>query len=270
MSEMDWIFNNIEPLNSYSKEDFPGYTLAHCFPDIFPRYVKIFHPIYIDQTITNPSITWDELNKNTPPDILNDPKSPEALKDLIQKSTLVYGSPDEQVPVERLLWKDLCDLLALKYHQEINVYSFTRAFKTGSWPRMYIGPREGNMDDFGFANLLKLLYLNTNEQEWQFYFNLLSTINHNSDLIYTATLSEFASLYLKVLKDKDVSGPPNYWFPIDRSCIVYTDIDLTFTLVGCTSHIEKKILDHDELEAISISYDTRIDWYGDKVNLPKD
>jgi len=59
---------------------------------------------------------------------------------------------------------------------------------------------------------------------------------------------------------------PTHWFPEDRSWLVCSDYDLTFTLVGGSARLAQELLDHPVLECVSVQPETRVDW---QVDLEK-
>lgn len=263
---MDWIFNNIKPQSPFTEDGWEGSSVENCLPSIFSKYLKIFHAIYQDLSITDKSPTWDEIDKANLPVIDESIPGHQAIKDLFLKSTVVYGSPPEDFPGQRIYWKDFCEKLGLEFHPNVNSTTFTKAFPSGSWPRMYVGPSAGFIDPIGFAKLYRIIHDNTISQKWYFYYNLLSTRDKRSDILYFANPIDFAKKYKRKLIIDIVNGPPNYWFPKDKSCVVYTDVDLTFTLVGCSDLLAEKILENKELETAEISFNSRIDYRSDTIN----
>jgi hypothetical protein len=59
---------------------------------------------------------------------------------------------------------------------------------------------------------------------------------------------------------------PNLWWPHDRAWFVATEIDFDSTLVGGSHALIDALLANDALEALEITLDTRLDWFGDELN----
>lgn len=60
---------------------------------------------------------------------------------------------------------------------------------------------------------------------------------------------------------------PNLWWPDDHAWCVATEIDLDTTYVGCAGECGEEILAATMLEALPVDPATRIDRYGDPVNV---
>jgi hypothetical protein len=59
---------------------------------------------------------------------------------------------------------------------------------------------------------------------------------------------------------------PNLWWPQDRTWFVATEIDFDSTLVGGSRSLIDAVLARADLEALEITLDTRLDWFGDELN----
>jgi hypothetical protein len=83
--------------------------------------------------------------------------------------------------------------------------------------------------------------------------------------LYSGDLNEVTSFLTK----PHFGGTPECWWPQDRSWCVYTDWDLTFTLIGGSRVLMDGCLGHPVLECIEVTPQTRIDYRADRLNLPK-
>lgn len=59
---------------------------------------------------------------------------------------------------------------------------------------------------------------------------------------------------------------PGFWWPMDRTWLVATDIDMNSTLVGCDRAVADQVIAAARLEAFEVSREARIDECGDTVN----
>lgn len=60
--------------------------------------------------------------------------------------------------------------------------------------------------------------------------------------------------------------PPSLWWPDDRTWCVATDIDLMTTYVGGNSDTIQALLADEQIEALPVPVDQRVDWEADTVN----
>ena len=52
---------------------------------------------------------------------------------------------------------------------------------------------------------------------------------------------------------------PTHWFPEDRSWLVTSSYDLTFSLIGGSEHLVQQLLGHPVLECVRVAPTTRVD-----------
>ena len=63
-----------------------------------------------------------------------------------------------------------------------------------------------------------------------------------------------------------VTQTANMWWPDDRSWVVATDIDFTFTLIGASSGCAHELVSHGVLEGYEVHAEDRVDSGGDTLN----
>ena len=229
-------------------------TVAHCIPPIFPAYVKIFHPIYEDLSVQNEELTWQD-------DATANPAAEEAqidqdIQDILSGSTLVYGAAEPGSRPVRICWVQLARRLGLPFVPTLSSWSFTRQFPGGSWPKHLIGPQEGTLASIERDALLSVFHRHTGIDRCFFHFWMLATSEWKKDLLFEGVLDDVRRF------PDDVQGvryTPTHWFPKDRSWLVCTDYDLTFTLVGGPERLVRDLLDHHALECVSVQPGTRVD-----------
>ncbi len=217
-----------------------GHTVRHCLPPSFSSYFKLLHPFFIDTTIEDLAITWDEAR--------NDHFKEEDLK--------------------RICWKDLANEFNLRFVPEISWWSFYyKAFKKRSPPRYLIGPYEGSLENPELGILEKILTEYTAKDESVFFcYNFLATTNwegNNPWVLYKG--------YLKEINDfknlDEVRLSPTYWWPESKKWCVCTDYDLTFTLIGGSQDLIKKLSNTHNIEGFIVKETTRIDAKADEYNI---
>ncbi|OWV74325.1 hypothetical protein ATY77_31570 [Rhizobium sp. R634] len=248
LSEIEWIKNGIAKATPETLG-----TVSRLIPPIFPAYVKVFHPIYEDLTVEDAQLSWQDHAKLA--DEFASAKPGDTLATILNNCTMVYGGPGPDAQLVPLRWRALCDALGMPYAPTLSVWSFTRRFAGGSWPKRLIGPDEGNLAPLERDALISILRRHTPPAHCFFHLWLLAT-EIMEDLVFRATLAEAAAFPDEV---PDARLTPTHWFPEDRSWLVCSDYDLTFTLVGGSELLAQDLLDSQALECVRVYPNTRID-----------
>lgn len=256
LSECRWIDEGVTP----TTPDTPD-TVAHCIPPIFPSYTKLFHPIYEDLSVQDEEQTWQDDARARP--AAPQTQAEQSIQDALSGSTLVYGGIEPGSRPVRIRWAELARRLGMPFVPTLSSWSFTRRFQGGSWPRRLIGPEEGTLASTERDALTSILRRNTNAARCFFHFWFLATSEWKEDLLFEGDLDDASRFPDEV---PSVRCTPTHWFPEDRSWLVCTDYDLTFTLVGGPESLICELLDHHVLECASIQPGTRVDWQADLAN----
>ncbi len=145
---------------------------------------------------------------------------------------------------------------------ELSSASFTRQFPGGSWPKYLIGPQEGTLASVERDALMSVLHRHTGIDRCLFHCWWLATSEWKDDLLFEGVLDDARRFPDDV---QDVHYTPTYWFPENRSWLVCTDYDLTFTLVGGPELLVRELLDHHTLECVSVQPETCVDLRGSHI-----
>jgi hypothetical protein len=260
----DWITKGQDPPPAQGPEsaEWKAYVVGQCIPRVYAAYCKLFHPIHEDTSIRNHDLTWDDDKRANRSPIQSEPGK-RAWADLVSNAVLISrNSGIEETREGRVLWRSLAQRYGLVFHPEFNPSSFRKVFKTGSWPRYLFGPAEGTLDRKSCDALICLLKPFSRSQATYFRFSdyLMNDLPH----LYRGHLDDLPAFLTK----PHFGGTPECWWPEDRSWCVFTDWDLTFTLIGGSQRLVASCLAHPTLECIEVSPDTRIDYRADRLNLP--
>src|SRR5688572_19189678 len=118
LESFDWIIKDLWELGK-RPDGLEGHTIRHCLPPLFNSYFKLLHPIFLDTSIKDLKLTWDEVRNDE------------------------YREED----LNRIYWKNLANQFNVSFIPEISWWSFYyKAFKRRSPPRYIIGPYEGNLE----------------------------------------------------------------------------------------------------------------------------
>ena len=132
--------------------------------------------------------------------------------------------------------------------------------RSRGWPRCLFGPAEGTLDP-DHALRLALLLGDCTDEVCYFTFFPVAYEDMSNPFSLRATLDEMPAVL-----DQEVWTSPEYWWPEDRSWVVCSDYDLTFTLVGGERRLVDVILADDLLETIEVRPDHRVDSGADSLN----
>ncbi len=168
-SAFDWIAQNL---------DREGFAVSRLLPPVLAAYCKILHPIHVDLSVADRSLSWDEaasattwVDRISAPDLTK-----EIVRDLVSGGTLERGAPDEAFPRARVLWRELAAQYAVNYTPQITEEAFTQIFPGRSWPRYLVGPNEGTLDEESCRRLIEILAPFTGTQKCFFYYDLINLV----------------------------------------------------------------------------------------------
>jgi hypothetical protein len=163
-------------------------------------------------------------------------------------------SKDKRVP-----WCELAERSGIEFHPGIDARFFCEGLAEPVWPKHLTRP--GRLDPVTCRVLADILAPFTLNQRCWFYYGGPS-INPFEERLYSGELEDAMS----VLEEPGVTSLPEYWWPEDRAWCVNSDDDFSFTLIGGSADMIRRSLDSGELEAVSVTPNTRIDWFSDLPN----
>jgi len=225
-----------------------GCNIGQCIPPIFDSYCKIFHPFELtpdeedtlevrNKSAKKQSLTFDDILKER------------------EKWLKEYNSKQWQF----VNWKTIADNYGLVYHNQINQKTFINKFEKVGWQKNLIFPNEGHLSRQLLVKLLNILKPQKDFDELIIYQAAPHTIwkDNKPEHVVRCNFEEVLGYF-----NSDFIG---YLFAADKSWIVFTDTDLTFTIVGGQKKIIDSILISD-IEAIECNATTRVDDFSDKIN----
>ncbi|GGS94293.1 hypothetical protein GCM10010206_66210 [Streptomyces cinerochromogenes] len=119
---------------------------------------------------------------------------------------------------------------------------------------------DGALDDSSRRALAGVLGEVSGDQVVYFAYDLAALLwGEDQPLIRRASLADLETVREAVMNVVGQSGP-EFWWPQDRSWVVTTDYDLLSTYVGCSAKTAERLLGDDELEALPVTPQTRVDW----------
>lgn len=159
----------------------------------------------------------------------------------------------------RTTWRDFCERQGLNFTMEMQKYGLeilTDLFspwlmKTVGWPTWMQPPTEGSLDEESLRRLIDILLEACGDCQVVAYY-CPTVMAHLDDLptLFGGRLSEIWTL----AHDVSTGGcSPQNWWPLDRSWVVYTDWDLTSTIIAATPKLSSELLVDDVLECYSVN-----------------
>lgn|SRR3989442_323405 len=246
LTPYNWITENTDLLNEKQRKE--GVFVSNCVPKGYTAYCKLFHSIFEDLSVTDRTLTW------------NDVKGQENIHAL--GSIVTSATPKMPFSGRRIRWQELAERYHLTFHPEIDCNTFTRNFPGRSWPRYLVAPSEGSLDNDICDRLAGLLKPFTGTQKCYFHYDLISTRKNESDLLFEGILGDVVQTY----DLEEVYGSPTHWWPDDRGWCAHTDWDLTFTLIGGRTQLIEVLISDRDLECVQVDLSSRVDWYSDRIN----
>ncbi len=247
-----------------------GCTIGECVPPKYESYCKIFHPFEVtpdEEEILEPQNEYGQkvnlvFNKDNESGIaFSEIKEDGTVVDILERfkeRKKEYNSKRWSI----VSWKNIAEKYGLIFHNQINPDSFVAKFLKIGWQRNLNFPREGYLPRQSLIKLLDILKTTTKVTEvciYQMPPNNIWKDNKDSDFVkcsYEGVLEYF---------DKDFIG---YLYAIDKSWIILTDTDLTFTIVGGRKKLIYALVASD-LEVLECKSTTRVDNYSDELNERK-
>ena len=236
IEDFDWIQNEIWPLGK-RPDGGEGHTVRHLLPPSFSAYYKVLHPMYINTSINDIDLSWGET------------------------CSTVEGNN-----LKRVFWKEIAQKFNVSIIPELSGWSFRKVFEESGWPRLLIGPDEGNLNEDVLIPLEKILRIHSEKNETIYYcYNLLAMTDWGGDVWslfsgYLQDVHEFSNM-------EEVRFSPSYWWPESKNWCVCSSYDLDFTIVGGPKELVRELSNSKNLEGFVINQNTRIDWEADQINI---
>jgi hypothetical protein len=256
-ASISWMLSSLVPVAGRRDANWSGNRINCCLPSGYAVYLKVFHEILEDLSVSDRSATWnDESSRDTPKSAFE-----ERLQDVLSNSVLERSAPDEPFPSRRISWADLAARYGLTFHPELSHSSFSRRFPGRSWPRYLVGPEEGSLSAEEFPALIECLLSRSDGQDVYIYWGLPCEVRGKDPVCLRGSLHD-----ANLPWPEGVRETPSYMWPVSQAWIVHTDYDSTHTLVAADEVLAYEILKCPNLEAVKINYKSRIDWSSDQIN----
>ncbi|MDX3534595.1 hypothetical protein PV721_09470 [Streptomyces sp. MB09-01] len=159
-------------------------------------------------------------------------------------------------------WRTWAEAAGIDFHPELSHLSLPDRHGAGGEPVWTT--EAGDLDGRSRGALARCLADVTGDQDVCFAYDLAALCWGEAEpLVRRASMAGLEAVREEAA-DRVGSAGPEFWWPRDRSWVVTTDYDLLSTYVGCSQETAERILGEDELEALPVTPQTRVDWYADR------
>jgi hypothetical protein len=162
------------------------------------------------------------------------------------------GATSRPVGWKRIRWTELAHRWGVELALDLSVLPiscFQSRLKSGSWPAGILPPPAGSLDSETHAALLGILKPYTGEQD---VFNYSAPASwygpHAGDGSPPLAVGPIESM-LDLYQDSLHSGSGQNWWPADHSWLVYTDWDLTHTIVLGSNDAISAVINEPTIES---------------------
>ncbi len=243
----DWILGGLTALDAYNPD--VGSPLSCLLPAGFDGYVKILD-VVVERADGGKSLS-DEVG--------SDADLPTLVPSLGSRKA---GRPERGV--RKTTWRELSARLGLTLHPEFEPNCVNEAIRSESAQlTIEIPVKEGTLSEETFLGLLECFRRQSPNAEFFFHWDLLKMLHAGSDSAYTLVGpgDTLPSNWPRML-----DFTPSYVWPTDRSWILATDYDLSFSVVACGRDLADALLRHARIETIEMTLSHRIDRNADSIN----
>ncbi|KAB7835513.1 hypothetical protein [Streptomyces mobaraensis] len=161
-------------------------------------------------------------------------------------------------------WRALADTRGIPFHAELSHRSLpTKTSPSGEAAWL---TQSGRLIHRSRRALQRCLAPSTGDQPVFYAYDLAALLAWDVDapVERRSTLAGLDAVHEAVCAEmgQAVDGP-EIWWPQDCSWVVTTDYDLVSTYIGCSTATAKRIRRDDNLEALPVTPQTRVDFYAD-------
>jgi hypothetical protein len=261
-----WIQEGTLP---WTTDDFKlfGCTIGQCIPPTYEAYCKIFHPFEITPDEPDVLAPNKEYGQQVTLQFNRDNDNNLSISEIRPDGSIVniLERQKEQLAEHNskrwnlASWKSIAEKYGLFFHNEISQQKFVEKFQKIGWPKNLSFPSEGYLPRQLLIDLTYILKTAvTTDTVYIYQFPPHTAFKGNKDC-------ELVRCSLDEVLEYFGNGFVGYLYASDKSWIVFTDTDLSFTIVGGQIQLIEKLI-NSSLEVLQCLSTTRVDMYADKLN----
>ena len=231
----------MEPVLQYRE---PPWSVASLFPQDYPAYTKLFHAMFEDPVHSGSEATWEEEDGAA-----EQLAWQESFGLTLPGELVRTGSEDFDIAgARRIWWQDIVDQQLLD--ARANWRTLGQSFAEVSWPRRIIGPDEGRLDPLSLAALVRCVIDSGAEQSCVMFLEYWVALTNGFEDQCAGELGFVALGETHEARrfDEATGRTPQWWWAVDSSWMVYTDVDSCATWVAGPEELIARIAVEPQLE----------------------
>lgn len=223
----------------------------------FEAYAKVFAPLYAFSPVPPAweSKTWSDLGAIYFPGM-------EDYPDMLDSHVnyMVAPSGEKGFSLARIPMKSVYGALDLKWDATSSIEEILLALESRSLPAELFGPDEGHLDKGLLGHLLPVLQRQCGFSTGLFYYDSLrcSTDEEGNALAGMPDLfkGDLSELHEAHAPEGYTQSTPCLFWPEDGAWFVFTDYDLTYSIVGGSKALVKALTAHEGIDAVPVEGET--------------
>jgi hypothetical protein len=223
----------------------------------FEAYAKVFAPLYAFDPVPPAweTKTWADLGAGFFPGMED---YPEMLDSHV--NYMVVPSGEKGFTLARVPLQEIFTTLGLKWDATASIEELLLAVESRSLPAELFGPDEGHLDKGLLENLLPVLMSHTGFSTGLFHYDALrcgtdeeGNVLGNANDLFKGSLLELTGA---IAPEGYTQSTPCLFWPEDGAWFVFTDYDLTYSIVGGSKALVKALTTHPNIDAVAVTGET--------------
>lgn len=227
----NWMFEGIETWNPETIRK-TGVRLKNCVSNKFEAYCKVFHPFYISKRKSNRLVSREIYEQK-------------------------FYEENDLTETKEKSWNEIAKTYEITLNNESNTNIFENKFIEIGWPENLYFPTEGFLPQNQFIELLDILKKFTHNQV--IIYQQIPHNNWKNDKTEDFQLANFD----ETLNYFTGEGFIGYLGDEKKNWMVYTDTDLSFTIIAGSKYLINSIK-NSSLESFECNPNTRVDIFANE------
>ncbi|MFT5601494.1 MAG: hypothetical protein ACI9N1_001738 [Flavobacteriales bacterium] len=150
---------------------------------------------------------------------------------------------------ERITWEDFYFKKGKSFKLEEAILDSVNCINPSIQLSNEFHPSEGDMDIEQLSSITKEIQSLYGNQEIEVFFHFLATKNWDDSLLFECTISQL----LELIAQNEFNNTPSLIYAKDKSWVINTDYDLSFSTIGGESKLINRILENHNKEIFEVS-----------------
>ena len=243
----------------FSDEGTDSLKVAELAAVRFEAYAKVFAPLYAYDPVPSAweDKTWADLGASHFPGM---EEFPEMLDSHV--NYMVAPAGEKGFTLSRVPMREAFEELGLKFDATASIEELLLSLESRSLPAELFGPDEGHLDAGVLGALLPLLKAQSGFSRGLFHYDAARRMGAGDDegddeqAVPNLFKGEIDELSLAHPPQGYAQATPCLFWPEDGAWFVFTDYDLTYSIVGGSKALIKSIVNQAGLDAVAVPGDS--------------